>query len=153
MTAGFVYFIQANEGGPVKIGWSDNPKRRLNQLQAAHHGTLNLLAAVPGGRDTEKSIHGRLDDYRVRGEWFEDCEPVREVMAALQEACNLERQASSSANRQNGNARIAQLGAIYDAMAAVKTCADEDEAIAVGAKLGRQLFRVNLEFAGEEVPA
>ncbi len=31
-----IYFIQAGENGPIKIGQSDDPKERLKQLQVAN---------------------------------------------------------------------------------------------------------------------
>jgi hypothetical protein len=39
-----VYFIQAESGGPVKIGKSTRPENRLRQLQTSHPVKLLLLA-------------------------------------------------------------------------------------------------------------
>jgi hypothetical protein len=65
-----VYFIQAVDGGPIKIGHAVNPIARLRELQTAHHKELRILAVMDGGIAKEKEIHDIFADSRVRGEWF-----------------------------------------------------------------------------------
>jgi hypothetical protein len=70
-----VYFIQAGEGGPVKIGWSDDVGKRLRDLQGAHYEELRLLCVYGGlGRQghtrLEKVFHRVYAPARIRGEWF-----------------------------------------------------------------------------------
>lgn len=66
-----VYFIQAEDGGPIKIGVSDDPTKRLANIQTGHHGTLRLLAVVDGaGVELESQLHTLFEAHRVRGEWF-----------------------------------------------------------------------------------
>jgi hypothetical protein len=81
MKAGYVYFVQGVDGGPIKIGWTQNPEQRLEQLQAATHEELRLLDYVLGDRRVERALHDLLSDYRVRGEWFDDCGPVRDAVS------------------------------------------------------------------------
>lgn len=47
-TPGHIYFIQAESGGLVKIGWATCPKTRMARMQA--HGPLKLvlLHSEPG---------------------------------------------------------------------------------------------------------
>jgi Meiotically up-regulated gene 113 len=66
----FVYFIQAGDHGPVKIGFSNKPDRRLPQLQTGNHRDLQLRHVIPGDKDTERELHERFADARIRGEWF-----------------------------------------------------------------------------------
>lgn len=80
MKAGYVYFVQAADGGPIKIGWTENPERRVEQLQASTHQELRLLDYILGDRRVERALHDLLADYRVRGEWFDDCLVVRDAI-------------------------------------------------------------------------
>ena len=64
-----VYFIGA-EAGPIKIGVSCDPAKRLRTLQTGHPVPLMLLAVVPGGVGVERALHRKFADLRVRGEWF-----------------------------------------------------------------------------------
>ena len=65
-----IYFIQAGQNGPIKIGVSDKPQERLEALQTAHYEELELLGVIGGGEDKEKEIHLRFSQYRMMGEWF-----------------------------------------------------------------------------------
>lgn len=76
----FVYFVQAGEDGPIKIGVSNEPLSRMAEMQTCMPHTLRMLAFHPGTRAEEQSLHKRLAAFRIRGEWFHPCE---EVLAAL----------------------------------------------------------------------
>lgn len=65
-----VYFIQAAENGPVKIGVADDPVKRITALQTAHHENLRLIRLLDGDSELEKVLHRRFSDIHVRGEWF-----------------------------------------------------------------------------------
>ncbi len=69
-TDGFVYFIQAGDDGPIKIGTAVVPEERLRGLQTAHHEELRILAVVAGGPELEAELHERFQHARIRGEWF-----------------------------------------------------------------------------------
>jgi hypothetical protein len=66
----WVYFIQAGEGGPIKIGYSANPRDRMASLQTASSVRLKLLGVVPGAGANEQALHERFGDLRTNGEWF-----------------------------------------------------------------------------------
>ena len=70
-----LYFIQAGEDGPIKIGISQDAKRRLSGLQTAHHEELRLLGSIPGGRRAEEFMHQLFVAQKLRGEWFKS-DPV-----------------------------------------------------------------------------
>lgn len=67
---GWVYIIRAGEDGPIKIGWSRTPARRLIDLQGAHSETLWIMGLIPGSMEYEKELHKRFAKMRLRGEWF-----------------------------------------------------------------------------------
>lgn len=67
---GQVYFLQAGEDGPIKIGTTKNLRRRLNKLQQGHPEKLIVRALRKGGRKTERGYHDRYAEFQIRGEWF-----------------------------------------------------------------------------------
>lgn len=81
---GHVYFIQGESGGPIKIGKAVNPTQRLAQLQTGFHEQLKILGLIPnGGVATEKQLHERFAQYRVKGEWFLPCDEILELIRRL----------------------------------------------------------------------
>lgn len=67
---GFVYFVQAGVGGPIKIGFSWDPVERMGQLQASNPHPLSLLAEIPGSYELEREYHVRFKDGHILREWF-----------------------------------------------------------------------------------
>lgn len=71
---GFVYFIGEEPltpgGGLVKVGWAEEPRKRLHNLQCGNPRGLRLLATTPAERWEEAKAHEALRERRVRGEWF-----------------------------------------------------------------------------------
>jgi hypothetical protein len=65
----WIYFAESN--GEIKIGISDDPDQRVRAFGA------ELLAVQPGNTRLERELHARFIDHCIRGEWFEDCEPIR----------------------------------------------------------------------------
>lgn len=78
-----IYFVQAGEGGPIKIGITEEDcvDRRLTQLQGANPVQLRLLATQFGGILNEKQLHARFAAHRIHGEWFE---PTPELLALIE---------------------------------------------------------------------
>ena len=70
ITQYYVYFIQGECGGAIKIGFSQNPKSRLKSIQTGMPDLLKLLAVIPGDEKLEKELHNEFNDLRLRGEWF-----------------------------------------------------------------------------------
>ena len=69
----YVYAIRNKHTGRIKLGISQNPERRLKELQIGNDCELELLAyreAANRFKD-EKAIHNRHQHLRVRGEWFD----------------------------------------------------------------------------------
>ena len=66
-----IYFIQAVSGGPVKIGKTMGPEKRLRGLQTAASEMLILQGTITTRtRLTESALHERFRSARIRGEWF-----------------------------------------------------------------------------------
>ncbi len=79
---GFVYFIQGETGGPIKIGYSDDVAKRLKGLQTGHPDNLKVLFTYPGSQEDEKEMHLKFEAIRLRGEWFR---PTDEIFSAIEE--------------------------------------------------------------------
>jgi len=68
---GAVYFAQAEEGWPIKIGFSTNPAKRLRALQSAHGQLIKIIGLIDGVTvKREREIHKQFKEDRLRGEWF-----------------------------------------------------------------------------------
>jgi hypothetical protein len=69
-----VYVIKNSITGLIKIGITNNLKRRLNQLECATGCELEVVFCSPvsdNSKDLEKYLHTRFSDFRCRGEWFD----------------------------------------------------------------------------------
>lgn len=75
-----VYFIQARNDGPVKIGFtSAHPMHKLATLQSYNHDELSVIGFIEGATYAdETALHHRFAAERIRGEWFE---PSAEIIA------------------------------------------------------------------------
>lgn len=78
-----VYFLQAGDAGPVKIGTATGLAARVRGLQTAHFDELWIIGWEPGGRATERRYHERFVAHRMRREWFRPHESVLECASAL----------------------------------------------------------------------
>lgn len=77
-----IYFVQAGEDGPIKIGLASNVVSRVAALQTGCAQKLILLLQCKGDRDLEKSLHQKFAAHRLHGEWFRpDAEIVSEIDA------------------------------------------------------------------------
>ncbi len=77
-----VYFIRAGQAGPIKIGVSTDPLFRMKQLQTARNEPLVLLATINGDMTTERVLHARFAELRIRKtEWFA---PGRNLLSYIQ---------------------------------------------------------------------
>jgi DNA-binding XRE family transcriptional regulator len=65
---GYVYAIQC--GDAVKIGFSQNPRRRLRKVQTDAIAACSLLGCVEATTAQEAELHGLLAPARISGEWF-----------------------------------------------------------------------------------
>jgi hypothetical protein len=73
-----VYFIQAGDEGPIKIGRALDVDQRRFTLQSAHYETLHLrLVYVPRNCNlldsvaaVERRFHRVFEEQHLRGEWF-----------------------------------------------------------------------------------
>lgn len=78
----YVYFVQPESGGPIKIGLAKNPQQRLTDLQISHYERLILLCVIEGDRATEQAYHRKFAYCRRLGEWFDPSPDLLALVAA-----------------------------------------------------------------------
>lgn len=67
----YVYFVRPTGlPGPIKIGCSTKPARRLTELGVWSPWPLEVIAVAPGDLSTEKALHELFADDRWHHEWF-----------------------------------------------------------------------------------
>src|SRR5210317_522262 len=74
----YVYIIQCGDmkDAPIKIGFSNNPEYRAENLQTGCPYRLRVTTKIPmenraEAEKLEKYLHGRLNNHRMVGEWFD----------------------------------------------------------------------------------
>lgn len=72
-----IYFIKTN--GQVKIGYTDNLNKRIAAYRT-HNPQAELIAEMDGDRATEKAIHKQLASDRIKGEWFNHSQQVKDYI-------------------------------------------------------------------------
>lgn len=82
--SGFLYFVQEDHSGPIKIGYTENlPAARLNQMQVGNPRRLQLIAVIKGvPREEEGRWHQEFAEVRFVGEWFH---PTAGLLTAILE--------------------------------------------------------------------
>ncbi len=80
----FIYFIQVDGDGPIKIGITrHDPRKRMVKIQSDCPWPVRLLGTIKGDVEQEATIHRQLGQFKIQGEWFH---PVEQVVAAVQSA-------------------------------------------------------------------
>ena len=75
----WIYFVQAGQKGPIKVGFTGDFLNRFMVLQTGNHEDLRAKCLFPGGRDDETAIHLMLRKTRVRGEWYRESSAMRKI--------------------------------------------------------------------------
>lgn len=75
----YVYLVAALETRMVKIGITNDLKKRLHSMQSGSPCDLVMLAHFPGSREDEQELHHRFRELRSHGEWFRDTKEIREL--------------------------------------------------------------------------
>lgn len=78
-----IYFILNEQNNHVKIGFSNNPDKRLSTLQTACSHDLKLLLSFYGDREVEKYLHNKFKKYHVKNEWFDYNDQIKDLILYL----------------------------------------------------------------------
>lgn len=77
---GYIYFVQGESGGAIKIGYSENVNQRIIELQTGYPDKLILLGKCNGTFEIETKFHEELKEYKLNGEWFKPNKIVLDTM-------------------------------------------------------------------------
>ena len=68
----YVYLIQSIDSGLYKIGISNNPNKRLKQLQTGNGESLKLIHSFKSNypNKLETALHNRYSHLKKINEWF-----------------------------------------------------------------------------------
>lgn len=78
----YVYFIQMGDG-PIKIGKSDDPDRRLLDFKTASPHKCHVLKRIKAHFSLEAQLHKKFAHIRLEGEWFK---PEQELLDYIESA-------------------------------------------------------------------
>lgn len=80
---GFVYFMVNNEYSFCKIGFSDNPEKRISEIQTGCPYVLKLHHFVTGTTRDEKKQHQKYKHLNSNGEWFFVKDELKEYLDSV----------------------------------------------------------------------
>jgi len=81
-----IYFIQSGLDGPIKIGISNNPKKRMRELQHSCPFELRMVGIIKnGGKEWEDKLHRKFAHSRMKGEWYK---PTQTLLQCIQQSNN-----------------------------------------------------------------
>lgn len=69
-----VYFVSNSRY--VKIGYTENPLRRLSEIQVSNPEKLEVLLLIEGDIEYEQQLHSDFNKWHKKGEWFYICEEI-----------------------------------------------------------------------------
>lgn len=72
-----IYLIACEKTNTCKIGYTNNPDKRLSALQTGNPYSLELMAVIEGTSSDESMLHSKFMNYRLNGEWFNYCEDIK----------------------------------------------------------------------------
>jgi hypothetical protein len=85
-----LYIFKREPDGPFKLGSSNNPQKRLKEIQGCNPDEVTLYKVIDSGlfcaRTVENKVKNLLKKWNVRGEWF-DVDPEI-IEAKIEEAKN-----------------------------------------------------------------
>ncbi|MFM0046327.1 GIY-YIG nuclease family protein [Paraburkholderia sediminicola] len=82
-TRGLFLYVMQNEHGIVKIGHSENPERRMVEVQKAARCKVSLIATFPDAGHFEEWVHIQMADFAIGFEWFEGTQKSKNALVLL----------------------------------------------------------------------
>jgi len=85
---GNIYFVQMENTGPIKSGFSKNIINRMSDLKVASPYPLKMVHSYRGTRKDEQLLHSIFRKDSLRGEWFL---PSKRVIKFIKESVETEK--------------------------------------------------------------
>ena len=78
---GYIYFLLSDKHNALKIGFTrNNLKQRLKDYFTHTPYDYDVLGAIKGTMMDERILHRRFVRYKIRGEWFNYSDELREYV-------------------------------------------------------------------------
>ena len=77
----YIYLCELPSLGFYKIGYTNNPKRRLAEFRCLRDAKAKILFTVIGGKDEEHNAHHRFRGLWVSHEYYQISEVIRDWFA------------------------------------------------------------------------
>lgn len=81
-TSDFMYFMQGENGGSIRIGYSIHPVKTLKSLQNGYPDTLKILVVIPEYHYEVMNLEKRFEKYKTKGNWYK---PAKEILDVIEE--------------------------------------------------------------------
>lgn len=108
-----VYFVQAGEGGPIKIGFTaGDVRRRIAELRTGCPYPLIPLGTIDGNESRERELHRQFRSERIGREWFAPCLELMALIANANPVSDIDKEqtlASKAIDTLGGNTEVAAL--------------------------------------------
>ena len=76
-----VYIIKIEKY--VKIGFTENPIKRIKSIQGGLPSDLDVLLLIEGTMELEKKLHYQFKEDRNRGEWFFFSQDIKDYISLM----------------------------------------------------------------------
>lgn len=116
-----VYFAQAGENGPIKIGFATNVVRRMWELQVNSPDRIQALGTIEGDQTAERALHRRFSEDRISGEWFR---PSSALLSLVETASPVELPAKARKPFDRPSGRAWRINEIIDCAGGLTRLAD-----------------------------
>lgn len=78
---GEVFFLRDAQQFRIKIGYSTNSRKRVNNLRLMSSTPLDLVGRIPAPQWYERRLHKAFGEQRTHGEWFGESDELLELIA------------------------------------------------------------------------
>jgi hypothetical protein len=77
----FIYFMQGENGGTIRIGYTINPNTALKSLESGYPDKLKILLVIPGHSADAIRLQRKFDKHKLKGGWFK---PDKEIFDEIE---------------------------------------------------------------------
>jgi hypothetical protein len=79
----YVVGVEQDALSPVKFGVSQDPKKRLKDMQVGSPYPIVIIGFMPANRGLELLVHRYLNCFRLYGEWFRRSEKTNGIIELI----------------------------------------------------------------------
>lgn len=80
----WIYFLQGDDGGPIKIGRTCKLRWRCSEWNAGYpFGTLHYVGLILGVGQVERDLHRRFKHLNIKFEWFRPAQELLDFVRSL----------------------------------------------------------------------